>query len=135
MRAFSPRAASAFDVGAYRAFLDQIDELDRSALTEIFPGVQVPIVSRTDAAVSKLIWVRHGSHRSRRDLRRIVAGANPQEVGVVRQTAGEMGLEDLLDEVLEGLDAEDAGFAEEVRRAIFTFANIPARIDPRNPTR
>jgi len=36
------------------------------------------------------------------------------------------------DEVLDGLDAEDAGFAEEVRRAIFTFANIPERIDPRD---
>ncbi|GKY87780.1 flagellar motor switch protein FliG [Sinisalibacter aestuarii] len=36
------------------------------------------------------------------------------------------------DEVLEGLDAEDAAFAEEVRKAIFTFANIPDRIDPRD---
>ncbi len=35
-------------------------------------------------------------------------------------------------DVLEGLDAEDAGFAEQVRRAIFTFGNIPARIDPRD---
>jgi len=36
------------------------------------------------------------------------------------------------DEVLEGLDEEDASFAEEVRKAIFTFANIPERIDPRD---
>ncbi len=36
------------------------------------------------------------------------------------------------DEVLEGLDAEDAAFAEEVRKAIFTFASIPERIDPRD---
>lgn len=36
------------------------------------------------------------------------------------------------DEVLEGLDAEDAAFAEEVRKAIFTFANIPERIDARD---
>lgn len=36
------------------------------------------------------------------------------------------------DEVLEGLDAEDAAFAEEVRKAIFTFANISERIDPRD---
>ena len=36
------------------------------------------------------------------------------------------------DDVLEGLDAEDATFAEEVRKAIFTFANIPERIDPRD---
>ena len=36
------------------------------------------------------------------------------------------------DDVLEGLQTEDAGFANEVRKAIFTFANIPDRIDPRD---
>jgi flagellar motor switch protein FliG len=37
--------------------------------------------------------------------------------------------------VLDGLAAEDAGFAEEVRKAIFTFANIPVRLDPRDVPR
>ncbi len=36
------------------------------------------------------------------------------------------------DDVLQGLQQEDERFATEVRRAIFTFANIPARIDPRD---
>ncbi|MHA6266433.1 flagellar motor switch protein FliG [Aliiroseovarius sp. CAU 1755] len=36
------------------------------------------------------------------------------------------------DEVLDGLDADDSTFATAVRKAIFTFANIPARIDPRD---
>ena len=36
------------------------------------------------------------------------------------------------EDVLAGLAQEDEGFATEVRRAIFTFANIPARIDPRD---
>ncbi|MCX7888162.1 MAG: flagellar motor switch protein FliG [Rhodobacteraceae bacterium] len=36
------------------------------------------------------------------------------------------------DDVLDGLTEADAGFAAEVRKAIFTFANIPARIDPRD---
>ena len=36
------------------------------------------------------------------------------------------------DDVLEGLDETDAGFAELVRRAIFTFANIPQRIAARD---
>lgn len=34
--------------------------------------------------------------------------------------------------VLAGLDAEDAGFADQVRRAIFTFAHLPARLAPRD---
>ena len=36
------------------------------------------------------------------------------------------------DDVLAGLDDEDADFAAEVRKAIFTFAVIPVRIDPRD---
>ncbi|EYD71644.1 FliG C-terminal domain-containing protein [Limimaricola hongkongensis] len=34
------------------------------------------------------------------------------------------------DAVLDGLEAEDPGFARDVRRAIFTFADIPARLAP-----
>lgn len=34
--------------------------------------------------------------------------------------------------VLEGLDETDKVFAEEVRKAIFTFANIPTRLAPRD---
>ena len=36
------------------------------------------------------------------------------------------------DQILEGLDKDDAEFAREVRLAIFTFANIPERISPRD---
>jgi flagellar motor switch protein FliG len=36
------------------------------------------------------------------------------------------------DDMLAGLDEVDKGFADEVRKAIFTFANIPARIPPRD---
>ncbi|MDM7930426.1 FliG C-terminal domain-containing protein [Tabrizicola sp.] len=36
------------------------------------------------------------------------------------------------EDVLQGLEAEDADFAAEVRRAIFTFIHIPARLNPRD---
>lgn len=36
------------------------------------------------------------------------------------------------DDVLTGLDETDKGFAAAVRKAIFTFANIPTRIAPRD---
>ena len=39
------------------------------------------------------------------------------------------------DDVLAGLDETDAGFADKVRKAIFTFANIPERIAPRDCAR
>lgn len=83
-------------------------ELDRSVRAELFPGVALPIAARADVALSKLIWIHHGSHRSRRDLRRILAGATSEELRVVRRTAGEMDLADLLDEVLAERDDIDA---------------------------
>lgn len=39
------------------------------------------------------------------------------------------------DTVLSGLEDDDATFADEVRKSIFTWANIPARIDPRDISR
>jgi len=39
------------------------------------------------------------------------------------------------DDVLQGLEETDADFASEVRRAIFTFANLPDRIDTRDVPR
>jgi flagellar motor switch protein FliG len=39
------------------------------------------------------------------------------------------------DEVLSGLQSEDADFADQVRRAIFTFANIKERVSPRDVPR
>jgi hypothetical protein len=82
-------------------------ELDRSVRTELFPGVELPVASRTDAALSKLIWIHHGSHRSRRDLRRILAGATPDELGTVQRKAREMSLSRLLDDVLDETDEID----------------------------
>ena len=36
------------------------------------------------------------------------------------------------EDVLDGLEQTDAEFATQVRKAIFTFANIPERLDPRD---
>lgn len=36
------------------------------------------------------------------------------------------------DAVLKGLEEDDQVFADQVKKAIFTFANIPARLDPRD---
>jgi len=83
-------------------------ELDRSVRTELFSGVSLPVAARTDAALSKLIWIDHGSQRSRRDLRRILAGATRAEFATVRSTAADLGLAVLLDEVLAERDEIDA---------------------------
>jgi flagellar motor switch protein FliG len=51
-----------------------------------------------------------------------------ERVGAILNSTTSLTRED----VLVGLDETDSGFAELVRRAIFTFANIPNRIAPRD---
>ena len=75
-------------------------ELDRSCLIEVFDGVQLPIVSRVDAAAAKLIWISKGSHKSRRDLRQIYRTSSETDRQRIRELAHELDLTSLLDEVL-----------------------------------
>jgi flagellar motor switch protein FliG len=51
-----------------------------------------------------------------------------ERVGAILNLAASLTRND----VLEGLAAEDATFAAEVRRAIFTFTHIPIRLNPRD---
>jgi hypothetical protein len=75
-------------------------ELNRSELTEIFEGLSLPIASRSDAAASKLVWISKGSHKSRRDLRRIYSSAGETDRQRIGQLAAELHLSNLLTEVL-----------------------------------
>lgn len=79
-------------------------ELERSEMLEIFAGEELPVVSRVDAAASKLIWINKGSHKSRRDLRSIVRNCTPEQVSAVRQQAVAFHLLSLLEEVIEEPD-------------------------------
>ena len=79
-------------------------ELSRSQELEIFESVRLPIASRLDAAVSKLIWSSKGSHKSRRDFRQIFIRSSEAENERVREMANKLGLENLLDEVIAESD-------------------------------
>ena len=79
-------------------------ELDRSEMLEIFEGQLLPVVSRVDAATSKLIWISKGSHKSRRDLRAILRNCTPEQCLAVRRQAVAFGLQSLLAEVIEEPD-------------------------------
>ena len=83
------------------------DELSRSQEVEIFESVRLPIASRLDAAISKLIWAGKGSHKSRRDFRQILIRSSEQETRAVRRMAKELGLDELLDEVIGESDEID----------------------------
>lgn len=79
-------------------------ELSRSQVVEVFEGMHLPVVSRADAAVSKLVWTSKGSHKSRKDLRRIFDAAAEDDRKLIRALAQQLELGALLEEVLREPD-------------------------------
>lgn len=79
-------------------------ELSRSVKFEVFKDAPLPIVSRADAVLSKLIWVSKGSHKSRHDLRQIYSGCDNAERSQIDRIAGDLKLTGLLGELLSESD-------------------------------
>jgi hypothetical protein len=79
-------------------------ELGRSQIMEVFDGVHLPVSSRIDAAVSKLIWVDKGSHKSRRDFRSIFKGSSGAEQQEILRMIDRIGLHQLAEAVLREPD-------------------------------
>lgn len=82
-------------------------------------GIQPSVVRRIGLALADILEIQPARAFSEGPVERVGAILNSSR-GMTR------------DAVLAGLDEDDADFAEEVRRAIFTFANIPERIAPRD---
>ena len=74
--------------------------LDRAVQVEIMPGLTLPVASRPDLVLSKLIWISKGSHKSRRDLRQIMLRVSEAETATIHSVTQQTGLRVLLDEVL-----------------------------------
>jgi hypothetical protein len=75
-------------------------ELDRSQSVEVFEGEFYPVVSRSDAVLSKLVWIGMGSHKSRQDLRRMYRLADGEARAQIASEASKMQLGKLLEDVL-----------------------------------
>ena len=82
-------------------------ELSRSESAEIFAGHRLPIVCRTDAAASKLVWISKGSQKSRRDLRQIFHKLDADQKETLQRMAVGLELRELLEEVLAESDEID----------------------------
>ncbi|REJ94739.1 MAG: hypothetical protein DWQ34_08375 [Planctomycetota bacterium] len=83
-------------------------ELDRSIVIDLTADLQFPIVSRPDLIASKLVWISKGSHKSRRDVKLLMRGANEDDEAVARACVDQLGLTDLLEDVLAEPDEIDA---------------------------
>ena len=74
-------------------------ELDRSRVVEVFEGLEVRMVSKEDAILSKLLWAMHGSGKSRGDVLGMLLDPGPFDEELLRGLADELGCADLLGEI------------------------------------
>ncbi len=86
-------------------------ELGRSRTIELFEGLHVRVVSKEDAILSKLLWARQGSAKSRNDVRGMLLDPKPLDERLLEKLAGMLGCAELLREVwIEAFgDAPDRG--------------------------
>ncbi|MGO9469595.1 MAG: nucleotidyl transferase AbiEii/AbiGii toxin family protein [Isosphaeraceae bacterium] len=71
-------------------------ELARSACCEIFPGLVAPIVSQEDAILSKLLWIKLGSHKASHDVKMMLKRSEDLDAALLRERAASLGLDGLL---------------------------------------
>jgi Nucleotidyl transferase AbiEii toxin, Type IV TA system len=74
-------------------------EYSRHKVIEIFPGVKAPILSREDAILSKLMWIKMGSYRSRRDVVGMLRSSKPIDESLLEQIADQLNVIELLNEL------------------------------------
>lgn len=71
-------------------------EFERSVETELFPGVVVPIASKCDALLSKLLWIKAGSGKSRQDVMGMLRDPEPIDEALFLELAKEHGVAEIL---------------------------------------
>jgi hypothetical protein len=74
-------------------------ELARSMRCEISPGLVAPLVSKEDAILSKLIWIKKGSGKSVHDVKEMLRRDEDLDRAVLAHRAATLGLHDLLAEI------------------------------------
>ena len=87
----------------------------------------VSMTGNVDPATVQRIGISLASQLDSEPLRAFEASP-VERVGAILNISGSQTRED----ILKGLEDADAGFAEQVRRAIFTFVHLPHRLAPRD---
>jgi len=80
--------------------LEPDDAFVRVTERELLPNTMLPSASIIDAIISKLFWIKKGSHKSRQDVRMMWYHCADDEKLQIKQIAQHKKLDDILDEVL-----------------------------------
>jgi hypothetical protein len=81
-------------------------ELLRSKSEEILLGVFVPLVSKEDAILSKLIWISKDSSKSRHDVKMMLKRRGEIDFDYLDVQATKLGVESILKELSAELDTD-----------------------------
>ena len=65
----------------------------------ILPGLVAPLVCKEDAILSKLLWIKQGSHKSRHDVTMMLCRDEDLDRASLKQRAVTLGVGDLLAEI------------------------------------
>ncbi|MCB0308065.1 MAG: nucleotidyl transferase AbiEii/AbiGii toxin family protein [Bdellovibrionales bacterium] len=83
------------------------NELSRSVPTEILPGLTVPLVSVEDAILSKLLWIKGGSEKAKRDIEGMMRANKHLQFEYIEKTAHLLGLSNLFKEMLSQVSIDN----------------------------
>ncbi len=76
------------------------DELSRSVVEELFPGVCVAIASAEDCVLSKLLWSSMGSNTSWKDAVKVVQRQKGLDFDLMRRLSKQLDLDAELDQLI-----------------------------------
>lgn len=76
-------------------------ELERSIEKELLPGLFLKILNKEDAILAKLIWIRKGSHKSKKDVRMMLETSPLVDIPTLQVRAKELGILDILKQTME----------------------------------
>ncbi len=82
-------------------------ELGRSREEEILSGVLVPLVSKEDAILSKLIWISKGSTKSHHDVKAMLKRHGRIDFDYLNAQAAKLGVEEILKELTAKIDSDE----------------------------
>jgi hypothetical protein len=74
-------------------------ELERTTRRSILPGVVVPLICKEDAILSKLLWIKQGSHKSWHDVTMMLCRDEDMDRASLNERAARLGLGGLLAEI------------------------------------
>jgi hypothetical protein len=80
-------------------------ELQRSTRQELLPGLTIPLVSREDAILSKLLWIQLGSEKSKRDVIKMLGDSENLDWTRLREEALRLGLATELSRIEEAVQS------------------------------